>query len=82
VSCSFEIRGGLLALDEGGTLTLVQESTSGGWRLRAAVTGFQPRLAARHGRPRWTGALYEVQARLHAIVGRRFVARLVRGASR
>lgn len=82
VTCVYPITGGLLARTRGGALSFVQERRAG-WRLRTAVRGFAPRLAALPGRPRWTGWLYaNVQARIHAAVGRRYAARLLREAGR
>jgi hypothetical protein len=84
VSCSYPIRGGLLALGEGGVLALaLAQERSDSWCLRTSVRGFFPRLGTRPGRPGWTGFLYaHVQARLHRAVARRYVAHLVRGARR
>jgi len=80
VSCSYPIRGGLLARGDGGVLTLAQER-AGAWCLRTSIRGFFPRLGTLPGRPAWTGFLYaHVQARLHRAVARRYVAHLVRGA--
>jgi hypothetical protein len=80
VSCSYPIRGGLLARGDGGVLALAQER-AGGWCLRTSIRGFFPRLGSLPGRPAWTGFLYaHVQARLHRVVARRYVAHLVRGA--
>jgi hypothetical protein len=80
VSCSYPIRGGLLARGEGGVLVLTQER-AGAWCLRTSLRGFFPRLGTLPGRPAWTGFLYaHVQARLHRAVARRYAARLVRGA--
>jgi len=80
VSCSYPIRGGLLARGHGGVLALAQER-AGGWCLRTSIRGFFPRLGTLPGRPAWTGFLYaHVQARLHRAVARRYVAHLVRGA--
>jgi hypothetical protein len=79
VVCRYPSLGGRLARAPGGAISFSQQ---GGDRpeLRSAITGFQPRLAARPGRPDWTGALYaHVQARLHGAVGRRYFARLERG---
>jgi hypothetical protein len=79
VVCRYRILGGLLARAPGGSISFSQ---LGGDRpeLRSTIAGFVPRLAARPGRPDWTGALYaQVQARLHAAVGRRYFARLARG---
>jgi hypothetical protein len=77
VSCSYPILGGLLARAEGGGVTFAQER-AGPWCLRTSIRGFLPRLGALTGRPRWTGFLsVQAQARLHGVVGRRYVARLV-----
>ena len=82
VSCSYPIRGGLLARGDGGVLALAQER-AGTWCLRTSVRGFFPRLGTQPGRPGWTGFLYaHVQARLHQAVARRYVAHLVRRARR
>lgn len=77
VVCRYAILGGALARAPGGAISFAQQ---GGARpeLRSTISGFLPRLAARPGRPWWTGALYEqVQVRLHGAVGRRYFARLV-----
>jgi hypothetical protein len=82
VSCTYSILGGLLAWGVGGELVLVH---AGGptWSLRTSIRGFLPRLAARPGRPSWTGFLYQqVQARLHGAIGRRYVACLIRESLR
>jgi hypothetical protein len=80
VSCSYPIRGGLLARGDGGELALAQERVET-WRLRTSIRGFFPRLGAWPGRPAWTGFLYaHVQARLHRAVARRYVAHLIRVA--
>lgn len=76
VACRYAIEGGLLAGAPSGVLTLAQAGHET-VELRSSVAGFHPRLAARPGRPRWTGALYPgVQARLHDAIGRRFLRRL------
>lgn len=80
VACRFPIRGGLLARREGGALLLSQ---SGGSipELRAAVSGFAPRLGLRPGYPRWTGTLYDhLQRRIHVAISRRFFRSLIEGA--
>lgn len=69
----------LLVRVSGGTISFAQ---LGGDRpeLRSRIIGFFPRLAAGPRRPNWTGTLYaQVQARVHAAVGRRYFARLLRG---
>ena len=79
VICRYRILGGLLVRVSGGTISFAQ---LGGDRpeLRSRIIGFFPRLAARPRRPNWTGTLYaQVQARVHAAVGRRYFARLLRG---
>jgi hypothetical protein len=82
VSCSYPIRGGLLARGDGGVLALaLAQERAGAWCLRTSIRGFFPRLGTLPGRPGWTGFLYaHVQARLHRAVARRYVAHLVRGA--
>ena len=66
VRCSFPIRGGLLARRPGGTLVLSQSNDN---ELRAALTGFRPRLGARP---------YErIQRRIHVAISRRFFRDLV-----
>ena len=68
VRCSFPIRGGLLARRPGGTLVLSQ---SNGSELRAALTGFAPRLGAR--------PYDRIQRRIHVAVSRRFFRSLING---
>lgn len=66
VRCSYPIRGGLLTRSAGGTLVLSQ---SGDGELRAALTGFRPRLGTR---------LYDrIQRRLHVAISRRYFEGLV-----
>jgi hypothetical protein len=80
--CTYPIAGGLLAQRAAGEILLEQ---AGGPEpvLRSAIRGFFPRLAARPGRPDWTGAIYNrVQSRLHVAVSRRYFARLVAEAPR
>jgi hypothetical protein len=66
VRCSFPIRGGLLARRPGGTLVLSQST---GGELRAALTGFVPRLGAR--------PYDRIQRRLHVAISRRFFGSLI-----
>jgi hypothetical protein len=70
ISCSYAIRGGLLARRPGGFLSVVQ---SGGRQpeLSVAVTGYLPRL----------GVLYAPQRRFHVSVSRRFLRRVIAGTS-
>jgi hypothetical protein len=66
VRCSFAIQGGLLARRAGGTLVLSQ---SNGSELRAALTGFVPRLGAR--------PYDRIQRRIHVAISRRFFRSLI-----
>jgi hypothetical protein len=66
VSCTYRIRGGLLTLGEGGTLSVSQvggDTTE----LQVGVNG----LLARR------GLIYALQKRLHVAISRRFFRRLV-----
>lgn len=75
VTCSYPIRGGLLARSAGGSLTFTQLGSEH-VEVRSAISGFFPRLAARRKR-RWNDVVYEhIQARLHVALGRRYFARL------
>ena len=66
VSCSFPILGGFLAGRPGGALVLSQSDDN---ELRAALTGFRPRLGAR---------VYDhMQRRIHVAISRRFFDDLV-----
>jgi hypothetical protein len=77
VVCRHAILGGLLARSPGGSISFAQRGGAEP-ELRSTIAGFHPRLAARPGRPGWTGALYaQGQARLHRAVGRHYFARLV-----
>jgi hypothetical protein len=67
VSCSYPIRGGLLVRREGGALVLSQIGRDE-VELRAAVTGFFPRLGV---------PLGLVQRRIHAAISRRYFAHLI-----
>lgn len=82
VSCRHEIRGGLLALRAGGSVTLAQRPESEGQELSVTVEEFLPRLAARVGAPEWTGMLYvKGQSPFHAAVSRRYFDLLVRSGA-
>jgi hypothetical protein len=73
VSCRHAIRGGLLALRAGGSVTLAQRSEGGRQELSVTVEGYLPRLAARAAAPPWTGMLYaKGQRPFHVAVSRRF----------
>ena len=82
VSCRYAIHGGLLALRAGGSVTLAQQQVADEVELSVTVEEYLPRLAARLGAPRWTGALYaKVQSPLHAAVSRRYFELLAARAS-
>ncbi len=71
VTCTYPIVGGLLVARPGGELALEQLSGNP-VILRSTLTEYVPRLA---------GAFYfQVQARVHSLISRRFFARLVRDA--
>jgi hypothetical protein len=73
VSCRYAIKGGLLALRAGGSVTLAQRRADHEVELSVIVEEYLPRLAARLGAPGWTGALYaKGQSPLHAAVSRRY----------
>ncbi len=73
VFCRYTIDGGLLASRAGGSVTLAQLRAEEGFELSVVVEEYLPRLAARAGAPRWTGALYaRGQSPFHAAVSRRF----------
>ena len=75
VSCRHEIRGGLLTLQAGGSVTLAQRPEGEEQELSVTVAEYVPRLAARW----WTGALYiKGQSPFHAAVSRRYFDLLVR----
>jgi hypothetical protein len=80
VTCSYRIRGGVLARYGAGALVL-SHSNDERPELRAAVTGFLPRFGPRPGYPSWTGWLYEwCQRRAHVAISRRFFGSLLQGA--
>ena len=82
ISCRYAIHGGLLALRAGGSVTLAQRHADEEVELSVTVEEYVPRLAARLGAPRWTGALYaKVQSPLHAAVSRRYFELLAARAS-
>ena len=79
VRCRHEIRGGLLALRAGGTVTLAQQPAGAEYELSVLVEEYVPRLAARAGFPWWAGALYlKGQSPFHAAVSRAYFDLLVR----
>jgi hypothetical protein len=82
VSCTYPIRGGLLARRPVGEIVFAQRADSG-LEVRSAIRGFVPTLAAREGKPDWTGSLYNrLQSRIHVAVSRRYFARLIAEAKR
>jgi hypothetical protein len=79
VSCRHAIKGGLLALQAGGFVTLAQRPEGDQQELSVMVEGYLPRLAARTGAPPWTGMLYvKGQSPFHAAVSRRYFELLLR----
>ncbi len=79
VSCRHEIRGGLLALRAGGSVTLAQRAAGDEQELSVTVEEYLPRLASRVGAPWWTGTLYaKGQSPFHTAVSRRYFELLVR----
>lgn len=69
VSCRFPILGGVLARRPAGALVISQSVAEDRAQLRAALTGFAPRLGSR---------LYDhVQRRVHVAISRRFFRRLL-----
>jgi hypothetical protein len=77
VSCTYAIRGGLLARAPGGSISFTQTGVED-VELRTSLVGFFPRLASR----RRGGLLYaQGQARLHVALGRSWFTRLWREAA-
>jgi hypothetical protein len=73
VSCRYAIQGGLLTLRAGGSVTLAQSRADGEVELSVVVNEYLPRLGARVGAPRWTGALYaKGQSPFHAAISRHY----------
>lgn len=69
LECRYEIGGGALALQPGGSVTLAQRPVDGGQELSVAVDGYAPRL----------GALYaRAQRPFHVAVSRRYFELLAR----
>jgi hypothetical protein len=76
VRCSYPILGGVLSRRTSGSISFTQ-TTNGGVEVSSEVHEFFPRLATRRLRRCWKGLLYpQIQARLHAALGRRYFARL------
>ena len=79
VRCTYPIAGGLLARRPDGEISFAQ-SKRGPAELTSTIRGFFPRLAARQGRPNWSGALYNhIQSRIHISISRRYFASLIQG---
>lgn len=79
VECRFPITGGLLAKHPGGSLALRQRSAP---RLELAVVvdGYAPRLdSGRASGGLRTLAYRKLQARVHALIGRRYLSRMAGG---
>jgi hypothetical protein len=77
VACRYPITGGFLACRPAGAITLAQE-TRDVTEVSSTIEGFVPRLAARPGRPGWTGTLYQqIEVRIHVAISRRYFDRLV-----
>ena len=78
VECRYPIAGGFLARYPAGAITLAQQKVDG-VEVSSVISGFFPRLAAKPGRPHWTGALYaQVQSRIHVAISRRYFEDLAR----
>jgi hypothetical protein len=74
--CSYPIEGGLLA--QRGAGEIIFEQVGSPPTVSSTIRGFLPSLAARRGRPDWTGALYtNLQSRIHVAVSRRYFNRLI-----
>jgi hypothetical protein len=81
-SSRFPILGGALARAPGGSISFVQ-TVAPELELRTTVDGFLPRLAGGRGRSNPVRALaWRLQCRLHVAISRRYLMRLVDGASR
>jgi hypothetical protein len=79
VRCTYPIVGGLLARRPDGEISF-EQSKGGPAELTSTIRGFFPRLAARQGKPDWSGALYNlVQSRVHVAISRRYFASLIEG---
>jgi hypothetical protein len=77
--CSYPIEGGILAQRAAGEIIFEQIGSPP--TVRSTIRGFLPSLAARRGRPDWTGALYNrVQSKIHVAISRRYFARLIAGS--
>jgi hypothetical protein len=76
IECRFPIVGGLLAKQEGGSLTFVQR-TAPEPELLVAVDDYLPSLSSRHERHSVRHFFYrQVQERAHAAISHRYLARM------
>jgi hypothetical protein len=76
VECRFPIVGGLLAKEEGGWLTFVQH-TEPSPALEVSIEDYRPRLSSDRRRLSLRRLVYrEVQERLHAAIGQRYLERM------
>jgi hypothetical protein len=76
VSCSYPIRGGLLARTAAGSISFTQSGRDD-VEVSSAIKDFYPRFASRRRWRDWNGLFYlQIQARLHVALGRRYFARL------
>jgi hypothetical protein len=78
VECRFAIVGGLLAKEEAGSLVFAQRTTPR-LELEVSVTDYVPFLSSRRERRSLRRFVYrQLQERLHAAIGRRYLARMAR----
>ena len=76
VECRYAIVGGLLAKEEAGSLAFAQRKEPR-LELEVSVTDYVPFLSSRRERRSLRGFVYrQVQERLHAAIGRRYLARM------
>lgn len=75
IECRFPIAGGLLAKEEGGSLAFVQRARPPA--LEVSVEDYVPRLSSARRRRSVRRFVYrQVQERAHAVIGRRYLARM------
>jgi hypothetical protein len=80
VECRFEIIGGVLAKQEGGSLAFIQRSTPGP-ELEVSVEGYVPLLSSPRERRSLRRLVYrQVQERAHTAIGRRYLDRMAERA--
>jgi hypothetical protein len=74
--CSYPIQGGVLAQRCEGEISFAQMAKTQP-EITSTIRNFFPRLAARAGRPHWTGALYNfAQSRVHVAISQRYFVSL------